>query len=54
VAGQGTVLANMGLDFAWNIFGQWRLRYPSAIEAIACSRLLLESTLYRRLVAHPT
>jgi hypothetical protein len=42
-----------GPDFAWNIFGQWRLRYPSAIEAIACSGPLLESTLYRRLVAHP-
>jgi len=51
--GQGAVLVNMGLDVAWKIFGQWRLRYPSAIDLIACSRPLLESALYRRLANHP-
>jgi 2-polyprenyl-6-methoxyphenol hydroxylase-like FAD-dependent oxidoreductase len=53
LVGHGALTVNAGVDVDWQIFGQWRIRYPSAIDAIACSRPLLETALYRRLSTHP-
>lgn len=49
----GAVPVNMGSDVEWYAFGQPRPRYQSAMEPNACSRPLLEVTIYRRLAAHP-
>ncbi len=44
---------NMGREFAFFVDGAWCEPYQSTIVSTACSRPLLESTIYRRLVAHP-
>jgi 2-polyprenyl-6-methoxyphenol hydroxylase-like FAD-dependent oxidoreductase len=51
--GQGAVLYNPGLELALRMFGRWRQPFRSSVQAIACSRPLLESALYHRLAAHP-
>ena len=50
----GAVVANMGADFAFNVFGRWRQApYASALSGLCASRPLIEFTLFRRLKDHP-
>ena len=49
----GAVAMEMGRDFSICIDGVWNQPSPSDIYSTACSRPLLESTIYRRLAAHP-
>lgn len=49
----GAVAMEMGRDFAFCIDGAWSQPFPANIHSTACSRPLLESTIYRRLAAHP-
>lgn len=50
----GAVTVNAGNEAEFFLFGQWRApHYQSNIVSIACSRPLLETTIYRRLAAHP-
>jgi 2-polyprenyl-6-methoxyphenol hydroxylase-like FAD-dependent oxidoreductase len=50
---QGAHPINMGSEVAWYMAGHWRTLYESALVNAACSRPLLEATVYRRLSAHP-
>jgi len=49
----GAVPMNMGREFAFFVDGAWCEPYQSTIVSTACSRPLLESTIYRRLATHP-
>lgn len=49
----GAIPMDMGRDFTFFVDGAWCQPYESNILSTACSRPLLESTLYRRLAAHP-
>ena len=51
--GLGGLEINIGSDMDWNMFGQWRQCFRSALTTVACSRPLLETTLYRRVAALP-
>src|ERR1041385_5029468 len=48
----GGVQVNIGRDIRWFSFGEWRPNYDSGLITIACSRPLLESTIYQRLAAY--
>jgi hypothetical protein len=45
----GAVTLNLGLHVAWSLNGRWRPRYRSSLVSLACSRLLLEEAVCRRL-----
>ncbi len=49
----GAVPVDMGRDFPFFIDGAWCQSYQSDIMSTACSRPLLESTIYQRMAAHP-
>jgi hypothetical protein len=49
----GAVRFNLGLHMAWFVYSRWRPRYRSTLEAIACSRQLLEKALRRHLEMRP-
>jgi len=49
----GGIPANFGNEAGLYINGQWCQSFTSAITTIACSRPLLESTIYRKLTALP-
>lgn len=49
----GAIPMDMGRDFAFFIDGGWCQPYQSNIMSTACSRPLLESTIYRRLAVNP-
>jgi 2-polyprenyl-6-methoxyphenol hydroxylase-like FAD-dependent oxidoreductase len=50
----GAHQTNMGTQSEFNVFGNWRTpAFESAIVTTNCSRPLIESTIYRRLAAHP-
>ncbi len=50
----GSIRINVGCDFDYNIFGEWRLpRYQSKLDGIACSRPLIEHTVYQMVAQNP-
>lgn len=49
----GAVTVNMGAEAKWSVVDQMRVSYESEIEITSCSRPLLESTIYRHMLAHP-
>lgn len=49
----GAVPMDMGRDFTFFVDGAWCQPYESHIMSTACSRPLLENTIYQRLAAHP-
>lgn len=50
---RGAKPVNMGKDFEWFTFGQWRQTFESSIVTVACSRPLLETSIRDRLVKNP-
>src|SRR5215510_10061467 len=42
---RGAEPVNMGRDFEWFTFGQWRQTFESSIVVVACSRPLLETSI---------
>lgn len=44
---------NFGSEARFYVFGSFRKAYQSNIETIACSRPMLESTVYRRMLKNP-
>lgn len=44
---------NFGSDARFYVFGRFRKAYHSNIETIACSRPMLESSVYRRILKNP-
>lgn len=49
----GAVSINVGMELDFRMMGEWLPHFPSDMEATACSRPLLENTIYRRLAANP-
>lgn len=49
----GAVPVNFGLEMDFRMGSQWLPHFPSDLEATACSRPLLENSIYRRLAADP-
>jgi 2-polyprenyl-6-methoxyphenol hydroxylase-like FAD-dependent oxidoreductase len=49
----GAEPVNMGSDFEWFTFGQWRQTFTSSIVTVACSRPLLETSIRDRLMKNP-
>ena len=50
----GAVATNGGSEMAFFIAGKWHeVRHHASLISLACSRPLLDSTIYRRLRAHP-
>jgi 2-polyprenyl-6-methoxyphenol hydroxylase-like FAD-dependent oxidoreductase len=50
---RGAEPVNMGKDFEWFTFGQWRQTFESSIVVVACSRPLLETSIRDRLAKNP-
>jgi 2-polyprenyl-6-methoxyphenol hydroxylase-like FAD-dependent oxidoreductase len=48
---QGAININTGTELAWFTSGNFRPRYVTSLESLACSRPMLETTLRRRLNA---
>jgi 2-polyprenyl-6-methoxyphenol hydroxylase-like FAD-dependent oxidoreductase len=50
----GAIAINGGSEMAFFIAGKWHeVRHHASTISLACSRPLLDSTIYRRLLAHP-
>lgn len=49
----GAINFNMGNEVRWHMMGQWRPQYKSEMECLGCSRPLIETTIRRRMFAHP-
>lgn len=49
----GALPTNMGREMAFHVCGQWVTSFQSAIVSTACSRALLENSIYRRLHTSP-
>ena len=47
----GALPINMGFEMEWFFQGQWREKYTSPMDNVACSRPLLESSIHARLKA---
>lgn len=50
---RGALALNFGSDAPWYVFGERRISFESTLVNVACSRPLLETTIYRRLSANP-